>query len=86
MATAYKIPSLYREILKAAKRFPSKKRAAILEDIKTTFHEDKVSPAWQDQLGVRFLDKLNVRWKQLPSYKQNMPIYSSPYSSLCSAI
>ena len=50
MASTAKIPSLYREILKAAKRFPSKKRDAILEDIKTTFHEDKVELALQPSI------------------------------------
>ncbi|KAA6423586.1 MAG: hypothetical protein FRX49_06646 [Trebouxia sp. A1-2] len=32
---------LYRDILKAAKRFPSIKRNQILEDIKTEFHANK---------------------------------------------
>ena len=42
MANTFKVPLLYRHILKAAKDFPSKKRAAIIQDIKVTFHEDKV--------------------------------------------
>ena len=33
---------LYRDILKAAKRFPSIKRNQILADIKTEFHANKV--------------------------------------------
>ena len=37
------VPSLYRQILKAAKRFPSIKRDRIVQDIKTEFHENKVS-------------------------------------------
>ena len=43
MASLRPVPVLYRQILKAAKEFPSKKRAAIIDDIKTTFHEDKVA-------------------------------------------
>lgn len=35
------VPSLYRQILKAAKRFPSIKRDRIVQDIKTEFHENK---------------------------------------------
>jgi len=42
MATTFKVPLLYRHILKAAKDFPSKKRAGIIQDIKITFHENKV--------------------------------------------
>lgn len=33
---------LYRRILKAAQRFPSIKRGAIIEDIKTQFRDHKV--------------------------------------------
>lgn len=41
MASSVRVSALYRQILKAARDFPSKKRTAIIEDIKTTFHEDK---------------------------------------------
>lgn len=44
MASSVRVSALYRQILKAAREFPSKKRTAIIEDIKTTFHEDKVWP------------------------------------------
>mmetsp|Transcript_1184 Transcript_1184/g.2808 ORF Transcript_1184/g.2808 Transcript_1184/m.2808 type:complete len:86 (-) Transcript_1184:253-510(-) len=39
--SSLKIPQLYRAILKAAARFPSKKRAALVEDIKAEFHANK---------------------------------------------
>lgn len=42
MATSANVLQLYRDILKAAKRFPSIKRNKILEDIKTEFHANKV--------------------------------------------
>ena len=42
MAAEFRVPLLYRHILKAAKEYPSKKRAGIIEDIKIQFHEDKV--------------------------------------------
>eukprot|EP00884_Botryococcus_braunii_P020885 jgi/Botrbrau1/7480/Bobra.0095s0018.1 len=35
------VPLLYRHILKAAKVFPSTKRAAVLEEIKSEFHANK---------------------------------------------
>ena len=39
--TQFTVPKLYRHILKAARRFPSIKRDAIVEDIKTEFRENK---------------------------------------------
>jgi len=42
MAASAGVAQLYRDILKAAKRFPSIKRNQILEDIKTEFHANKV--------------------------------------------
>lgn len=42
MASQASVLQLYRDILKAAKRFPSIKRNLILEDIKTEFHANKV--------------------------------------------
>lgn len=41
MASQANIPKLYRDILKAAKRFPSIKRNKILEEIKVEFHANK---------------------------------------------
>lgn len=43
MPPQQEILHLYRDILKAAKRFPSIKRNQILADIKAEFHENKVS-------------------------------------------
>ena len=45
MASQANLPKLYRDILKAAKRFPSIKRNKILEEIKAEFHANKVSLA-----------------------------------------
>ena len=42
MASQTQVLQLYRDILKAAKRFPSIKRNQILADIKTEFHANKV--------------------------------------------
>lgn len=42
MASQSQVLKLYRDILKAAKRFPSIKRDQILQDIKTEFHENKM--------------------------------------------
>ena len=39
--TQFTVPKLYRHILKAARQFPSIKRDAIIEDIKTEFRESK---------------------------------------------
>ena len=36
------VARLYRDILKAATRFPSVKRSAIVRDIKKEFHDNKV--------------------------------------------
>lgn len=36
------VARLYRDILRAAARFPSVKRAAIIRDIKEEFHSNKV--------------------------------------------
>ena len=36
------VARLYRDILKAATRFPSVKRSAIIRDIKKEFHDNKV--------------------------------------------
>lgn len=50
-----KVLLLYRHILKAAKQFPSVKRQAILEDIRTQFRENRVlsDPAKvQHEIGV----------------------------------
>ncbi|DBB12959.1 hypothetical protein WJX82_008990 [Trebouxia sp. C0006] len=41
MAASAGVAQLYRDILKAAKRFPSIKRQQILEDIKIEFHANK---------------------------------------------
>ena len=43
MPAQQEVLQLYRDILKAAKRFPSIKRNQILADIKTEFHANKVS-------------------------------------------
>lgn len=49
MASQAQTLQLYRDILKAAKRFPSIKRNKILADIKTEFHANKVLPhCWPD--------------------------------------
>lgn len=48
MASQTQVLQLYRDILKAAKRFPSIKRNQILADIKTEFHANKV----QYQLSI----------------------------------
>ena len=51
MASQASVLQLYRDILKAAKRFPSIKRNLILEDIKTEFHANKVCRnTWPDLL------------------------------------
>ena len=51
MASQASVLQLYRDILKAAKRFPSIKRNLILEDIKTEFHANKVCHNnWPDLL------------------------------------
>jgi len=42
MPAQQEVLQLYRDILKAAKRFPSIKRNQILADIKTEFHANKV--------------------------------------------
>lgn len=42
MTSQAQVLQLYRDILKAAKRFPSIKRSQILADIKTEFHANKV--------------------------------------------
>ena len=42
MTSQAQVLQLYRDILKAAKRFPSIKRNQILADIKTEFHANKV--------------------------------------------
>ena len=42
MATTFRVPVLYRHILKAAREFPSKKRDRIIEEIKVEFHQNKV--------------------------------------------
>ena len=42
MASQSQVLQLYRDILKAAKKFPSIKRHQILADIKTEFHANKV--------------------------------------------
>ncbi|KAL3150380.1 hypothetical protein ABBQ32_000219 [Trebouxia sp. C0010 RCD-2024] len=42
MTSHGQVLQLYRDILKAAKRFPSIKRNQILADIKTEFHANKV--------------------------------------------
>jgi hypothetical protein len=36
------VARLYRDILKAATRFPSVKRSAIIRDIRKEFHDNKV--------------------------------------------
>lgn len=41
MSSPREIVQLYRQILRYAKHYPSKKRSSIIEDIKLTFHEDK---------------------------------------------
>jgi hypothetical protein len=43
MASARKVLTLYRNVLRAAARFPSKKRASIIEDIKLEFREARHS-------------------------------------------
>lgn len=40
---ARNVSSLYRDILKAAKYFPSRKRDNIIKEIKAEFHANKVS-------------------------------------------
>ena len=54
MASQANIPKLYRDILKAAKRFPSIKRNKILEEIKVEFHANKVSLAVCNALPIVF--------------------------------
>lgn len=44
MSAEVHLPLLYRSILKAAQRFPSIRRAAIIADIKHEFHANKVGP------------------------------------------
>lgn len=41
MTSSREIVQLYRQILRYAKHYPSKKRSSIITDIKLTFHEDK---------------------------------------------
>ena len=41
MPSSREIVQLYRQILRYAKHYPSKKRTSIIADIKLTFHEDK---------------------------------------------
>lgn len=68
MASSFKVPLLYRHILKAAKDFPSKKRAGIIQDIKITFHEDKVLT---DLDEIRLKRKLAIdSLEQLETYTQ----------------
>ena len=42
MSAEMHLPSLYRSILKAAVRFPSIRRAAMITEIKNEFHANKV--------------------------------------------
>ena len=51
MSAEVHLPLLYRSILKAAQRFPSIRRAAIISDIKHEFHSNKVRAG-----ELRFLD------------------------------
>jgi LYR motif-containing protein 4 len=41
MTSSREIVQLYRQILRYAKHYPSKKRNSIIADIKEQFHEDK---------------------------------------------
>lgn len=41
MTSSREIVRLYRQILRYAKVYPSKKRSSIIADIKLSFHEDK---------------------------------------------
>lgn len=50
MTSSIRTALLYRHILKAAKEFPSKKRAGILRDIKLEFRENKVPALHQVDL------------------------------------
>lgn len=45
-ASAQQVLLLYRRILKAAQRFPSIKRGAIIDDIRREFREHRVSGGW----------------------------------------
>lgn len=44
---------LYRQVLRAAKRFPSIKRDKVVEDIKAEFRDYKVSCMWFDTGSTR---------------------------------
>ena len=62
MASQANIPKLYRDILKAAKRFPSIKRNKILEEIKVEFHANKVSLAVCNALPMFFQHSRFAPW------------------------
>ena len=65
MASRAQVLLLYRQILVAAKRFPSVKRAAIVEDIRLEFREaaplsDAAEVARRVAVGARSLGQLRA--------------------------
>mmetsp|Transcript_26940 Transcript_26940/g.75924 ORF Transcript_26940/g.75924 Transcript_26940/m.75924 type:complete len:85 (-) Transcript_26940:26-280(-) len=66
MSSSKTMPQLYRAILKAAHRFPSKKRSGIIQDIKIEFRANKSveDPKELQRLRTLVLESL----EQLNSY------------------
>lgn len=67
----FSVPILYRHILKAARRFPSIKRNAIIEEIRTEFRDNK---ALKDRAEIEEKLKIAVRGlEELEQYSQLDP-------------
>lgn len=63
MSAGFNVPRLYRHILKAAKEFPSKKRAGIIEDIKIEFRDNKVNPSYDFCVKFNDQNRDDVVWR-----------------------
>ena len=75
MSSTSKTLTLYRNILKGAKRFPSIKRLKIVEEIRVGFREnmnlkDEVLLKKQLDLAYKGLEQLNV-YNKLPKHSQS---------------